>query len=128
MPSDDELVFTIQTSGLGRDYTLRARSAELLHRWSAIIASAIEELQSPRQLNPLLGASADGLGQRSVDSGRLLGSRDASFPRVPSLFDFRHQAAPRTDNLAFLVLSSAALHLDVLIEKGLPWGEPSSLP
>ena len=32
-----QLAFTLQTSGLGRDYTLRARSPELFQRWTRII-------------------------------------------------------------------------------------------
>ena len=84
------LVFTIQTKGLGRDYTLRARSPELFQRWSTIISSAIDELQ-----NPLALGSGD-----KMAAPMAFASRSSSFPRVPSLFDFRHQSAmPKTDNL-----------------------------
>ena len=68
------LVFTIQTKGLGRDYTLRARSPELFQRWSSILTSAIDEVQNP----PLLG-SQDGRSQQ----GLVFASRSSSFPRVP---------------------------------------------
>lgn len=110
------LVFTLKTHGLGRDYTLRARSPELFQRWSTTIASAIDEIQHPR----------DGLLGSGEGKSMLFASRSSSFPRVPSLFDFRAQP-PKTDNLTHLVLKSSALKLDVLLENGLPWGVSTTL-
>ena len=108
------LVFTLKTHGLGRDYTLRARSPELFQRWSATIASAIDEIQNPRD------------GMLGEGRSMIFASRSSSFPRVPSLFDFRAQP-PKTDNLTHLVLRSSALKLDVLLESGLPWGVSTTL-
>ena len=49
----------------------------------------------------------------------------SSFPRIPTLLDFR--APPRTDNLLHVTLHSSQLALDVLLESGLPWGVPTTL-
>ena len=49
----------------------------------------------------------------------------SSFPRIPTLLDFR--APPKTDNIANVVIYSSSLSLDVLLEVGLPWGVQTTI-
>ena len=104
------LSFLIVSKSGGRKFHLRASTSELYQRWVATLQAALDP-QHPSFNPSSRSASRDGHAGRP-------GS--ASFPRIPTLLDFR--SPPRTDNLANVTLYSSSLGLEVLLESGLPWG------
>ena len=106
-----DLTLTIVGKGGGRRLSLRAGTEELYQRWLGTLQAAIDPSSA---FNGGAGTGRSGSGTYS----RMRSS--SSFPRIPTLLDFR--APPRTDNLAYMTLYSSALGLEVLLESGLPWG------
>ena len=117
----DELVFVIVSKSGGRRYMIRAGTAELREKWVVTLEAAIapppESSANPASVRTNSGSSPSRLstGMRS----------SSSFPRVPTLLDFR--GPPRTDNLLYVTVHSARLGLDVFLEPNLPWGMPTIL-
>ena len=132
------LTFLVVSKAGGRKFYLRAGTAELYQRWVGTLQAALDP-QFPSM------SSRSHSGSRSSVAGT-----GSSFPRIPTLLDFR--SPPRTDNLANVTLFSSSLGLEVrstnmppaavpraldapltcslsaprltqlLLESGLPWG------
>ena len=100
------LTFLVVSKAGGRKFYLRAGTAELYQRWVGTLQAA---------LDPQFPSNRSHSGSRSSVAGT-----GSSFPRIPTLLDFR--SPPRTDNLANVTLFSSALGLELLLESGLPWG------
>jgi hypothetical protein len=103
-PVSDEykrnLTFLVVSKGGGRKFALRASTAELYHRWLSTLQAV---------LDPQHSASRSGSGSHSRLGSSVRTS--SSFPRIPTLLDFR--SPPRTDNLANVTLFSSSLGLEV---------------
>ena len=113
-----KLTFVVVSKSGGRKYTLKADSAELYQRWVATLQVAINPAGAPGNGSP---GSGTGRNNSGTYAGMRSGMRSSSsFPRVPTLLDFR--SPPRTDNLLNVTLFSSSLGLEVLLECGLPWG------
>lgn len=125
---DDEmaLTFTIVSKNNGRRFVLRAGTAELYDRWVSTLQAAVDPASSLHSRNN----SGTGSILRASGSWNPLahrGSSSSSFPRIPTLLDFRSGGAPRTDNIVSVTLYSSVLDLHVLLESGLPWGMPTTI-
>ena len=103
---DVNKTFVIVSKSGGRKFLLRAGSHELYQRWVGTLQTAIDP--------HAVGRSGSGTSFMRGKTG------SSSFPRIPTLLDFR--MPPRTDNLANITLYSGSLGLEVLLESGLPWG------
>jgi len=117
----DELAFVIVSKSGGRRYMIRAGTAELREKWVATLEAAIAP-PSESSANSASVRTNSGSSPSRLSAGIRSSS---SFPRVPTLLDFR--GPPRTDNLLYVTVHSARLGVDLFLEPNLPWGMPTIL-
>jgi hypothetical protein len=99
---ETDMTFVIVSKNGGRRFVLKAGSEELYDRWVSTLQAAIDPSCGMR--------SGSGSGLRASGSWTRLATRSGasgSFPRIPTLLDFR--SPPRTDNLANVTLFSSVL-------------------
>ena len=110
-------IFLIISKGGGRRYMLKAINAELYQRWVSTLQAAIA---------PSLGTVGRSNSGTHSALNPVRGIRSSSsFPRIPTLLDFR--TPNHTDNLSTVTLYSSSLNLELLLESGLPWGMQTTI-